>query len=218
MSRHRRQQIFLDGIEMAIEMALIAYAQLRATIEYRTTTAESRPEEPPESSLATQMMMEAWSIVDSVNRLRVLIPHTPNLKKTPAIVSFLKSTEPVTTLRHFVQHLEEKALEVATTGKPIWGSLSWVWATPSDVHQGRLKISVYIPGRLAKAKGHPIVNPIGKDIETPVGLITLTAAETTVNLSEVIEVVERFKSRYEKALQNSNEGAAELLAIELDSQ
>ena len=221
MTSRRRQELFLDGIELSIEMALIAYGRLRATIANHTTKGESQQEEPPESSLTSQMLLEAWSIVDSVNRLRVLIQHTPNLKKTPAVVSFLKGTEPATTLRNFVQHLEEKALEVAKTGKPIWGSLSWVWATPSDLEQNRFRIVIFIPGRLAKSKGHPMVNPIGKRFAPPVDLISLTAAETTVNLSQMVQMVERFKNRYENAScqtqanQNADEDAAQPIVVEL---
>jgi len=222
MTIHRRQELFLDGIELSIEMALIAYQGLRTTIAKHTTELQNRQGEPPETSLTSQMLLEAWSIVDCVNRLRVLIQHTPNLKKTPAIKSFLKGTAPILTLRNFVQHLDDKAIEVATTGKPIWGSLSWVWATPSDLEQKKCTICIFIPGRLAKSKGHPAVNPIGKRFAPPVDLVGLTAADTTVDLSRIAEVVTRFKSRYEKALsqsqakQRTNEKLGPPIVVELD--
>jgi hypothetical protein len=216
----RRQELFLDGIELSIEMALIAYERLRVTITKHTTEKQNQQ---TESSLTTQMLLDAWSIVDSVNRLRVLIQHTPNLKKNaPGIVSFLKGTETITTLRHFVQHLEKKANEVAKTGKPIWGSLSWIWATLSDLEEKRVWVRTFIPGRLAKSKGHPVVNPVGKMVVPPVDHINLTAAETTVDLSQIIEVVKRFKSRYEKALSNthtkqsSDEEATLPIVVDLD--
>lgn len=51
-----------------------------------------------------------------------------------------------------------------------------------------------------RQKGHPVVNPVGKKFLPPVDLISLTAAGTTINLSQLVEVVARLKGRYDKAL------------------
>lgn len=220
MTRQRRQEVFLDGIELSLEMASIAYEHLCATIVQHTN--DSKQGKPVGFSITTRMLLEAWSIVDSVNRLRILIQKTPNMKRTPAVVSLLKGTEPITALRHFVQHLDERANEVAATGKPIWGSLSWAWATPSDLEHKRISSIVFIPGRLAVSKGHPIVNPVGKPFAPPVDLIHLAAGEMTVSLSQTVAIASRFKTRYEKAMaqlktkEELGEESTQLIVVNVD--
>jgi hypothetical protein len=44
-----------------------------------------------------------------------------------------------------------------------------------------------------------VVKPWGKEIEAPIGLATLTAAEVTVCLSDMLQAVGRFAERLERA-------------------
>lgn len=60
-------------------------------------------------------MMEAWAIVDAVNRLRALVAATRGLKRGPAVVSFNRSVEGVETLRNAVQHLIGEVEELERT-------------------------------------------------------------------------------------------------------
>ena len=45
-----------------------------------------------------------------------------------------------------------------------------------------------------------IVNPLGKNVEVPVGLVTLTAAGQSVCLSEILERVEQLTAKLEEQL------------------
>ena len=213
MTTSRRvQNIFLDGIEQAIEMALTAYGRLAANA-YRQ---ESHREEPV---LTTPMLLDAWSIVDSVNRLRVLIQSTRNLKHTTAVVALLKGTEDVLSLRNYVQHLDERAIDIASTAQPLLGSISWVCKLPSDPkNQFRVGGAVRLRRETLEV---PMVNPAGKMFKPPIDLITLAADGIQVNLSHLVEVVALFNSRYEKATfqtqtnQNPDEDVAPIIVIDL---
>ncbi|HLE98569.1 MAG TPA: hypothetical protein VI540_01640 [Gaiellaceae bacterium] len=48
-------------------------------------------------------------------------------------------------------------------------------------------------------KGIPVVHPVGRQCEYPVGLIELTAAGKTVSLSDMVAAVLRFADRLELA-------------------
>ena len=197
----RRQELFLDGIEFSIDMGEIAYQRLLAALVAHS--ARSAGGKSVNRLFTAAIFLEAWSLVDIVNRLRVLIQHTPGLKRTPAIVSFLKQTEEILGLRNFIQHLNTEAPEVARAGYPIWGSLSWVWGTVEEVERGEFAIMLLIPGRLARSEGHPMVNPVGKKISPPVDMITLTAAGETVNLSHIRDALCQFRGRFDIAVKRA---------------
>ena len=61
----------------------------------------------------------------------------------------------------------------------------------------RLSVGLLLPGTSAPTHGVPVVNPLGREIELPIGLATLTAAGVTVCLSHVVAAVERFSGRLE---------------------
>jgi hypothetical protein len=45
----------------------------------------------------------------------------------------------------------------------------------------------------------PLVNPLGKRVEVPIGLVTLSAAGESLCLSDVVAAVWRFGGRLERA-------------------
>jgi len=195
----RRQDLFLDGIEVSSRAGLTAYQRLWAEIIAYSQSCEESSERV--NTLRHLILLDAWSLVDVINRLRVLVDNTPGLKKNAPVKSFLNTTQEVIKLRNFVQHMESEVIEVAQTGFPIWGSLSWIWA---DIERpGKIAAILLIPGRLAVSAGHPIVNPAGKAINPPVDWVTLTAGGVSVNLSSVVVSLALFKDRYERALEHA---------------
>ncbi len=57
-----------------------------------------------------------------------------------------------------------------------------------------------VPGRLSKSKGYPLVNPCGKEIKPPIDHISLTVANTIIDLSDVFYSIIKFGKRFEIAL------------------
>jgi hypothetical protein len=192
---HRRQKLMLDGISISIDMATMSYARLQNSLLAYSQRAVQEPPSP--LVLANLAMMDAWMIIDAVNRLRVLVEATRGLKRGPAVESFYRSVEDVETLRNAVQHLPGEVAELEKNGRPLWGTLSWVYReSPAAT---KIAILLLVPGTIAPTEGLPMVNPLGKEVEAPIGLVTLFAKEVTVCLSDVVQAVERFAERLERA-------------------
>jgi len=182
----------LDGISISIDMATMSYGRLQnSLLALSRGVAQDQPQPPALGALA---MMDAWMIIDAVNRLRALVEATRGLRRGPAVVSFYRSVEDVEILRNAVQHLPGQVAELEKNGRPLWGSLSWSYREPPTA-----AIHLLVPGTIAPTEGLPMVNPLAEQVEIPIGLITLTAAEVTVCLSEVLQAVGRFAERLERA-------------------
>lgn len=201
-NRKRWQEVFLHGIDTSLAMTTITYSRLCDAVLQYSQAATQGGLTPEINNL---ILLYAWSLIDITNRLRVLVRQTPGLKQNAPVQSFLKATEHVETLRHFVQHLDGEGQKLAETGWPIWGSLSWIRASFEMLEKGRCEVEVYVPGPLAKSKGYPAVNPLGKEIRAPVDHISLSVPGTTVNLSEIARCSMLFGNRLRTALDRAKQ-------------
>jgi hypothetical protein len=198
--------LFLDAIEESFEMVELAYSRLQESLavfssqssQFSAAAEVARLSPTEMSRLNSTILLDAWSHVDVLNRLRVLVDSMPGLRKSrPAVQSCLRSLGPIEDLRNAVQHLYGEVDKIADTGHPIWGSLSW--ARPPGKPGEQLQVNVFIPGTLARVKGVPAVNPVGLQCEVPVGLIQLTAAAKTISLSKMAAAVRLFATRLSRA-------------------
>ena len=190
----RSQMLVLDGITTSIDMTTVAYRQLQtALLDHGEAT------DPTGRRVATVFaVMSAWTIVDAVHRLGVLVPRLRNLPRRPAVRAFLKVAEQVEPLRHAVQHLGGEIPRLLSDGRPIWGAIAWVHVASPDADQWTSNL--LMPGTLGPKFKLPVVNAAGRTMEVPIGLVTLTAAEgQDVCLSEVVSSVRRFGGRLERA-------------------
>jgi hypothetical protein len=182
VSRKRRQELSLDGIDTSLTMTAMTYSRLHeAVLRYSEATTQS----DSTSDLQNLILLDAWSLIDITNRVRVLVGQTPGLKHSAAVKSFLRATKDVEGLRNYIQHLPTEVMPLAETGWPIWGALSWIWTSPEMQKVGTTSVLFIVAGRLAKSRGYPMVNPAGKTIRLPVDHICLSAADRAVNLSQI---------------------------------
>ena len=190
----RAQMLILDGIGTSIDMTMVAYHQLLAALLENDDSTD-----PTHRRAATVIaVMNAWTIVDAVHRLGVLVRRLRNLRHGPAVRSFLATAKQVEPLRHAVQHLDGEIPRLLNDGRPIWGALSWVHVESPDPDQ--VRIGLLIHGTSGPKVELPMVNPLGREVEIPIGLVTLAAAEDQdVCLSEVVLAVGRFAGRLERA-------------------
>jgi hypothetical protein len=65
----RKQELFLDAIEYSFSMASAAYNRL---MNY---CAEERELNHPKND--DRIVLDAWSFIDTVKRLRTVLEHTP---------------------------------------------------------------------------------------------------------------------------------------------
>jgi hypothetical protein len=101
----RKQALFVEGIRFSIEIADLAHVRLQSTLPRLTKGDQLLPDD----RLTASAMLDAWSIVDSLHRLRGLLRQMPGIHKRdriPPIRAFFDATDKVTELRNTIQHLD----------------------------------------------------------------------------------------------------------------
>lgn len=195
---NRRQATFLDGIRYSVEMADLAYERLRQSL-FVITTEMSKKDLGLAPSPFVGPFSDAWLIVDSVHRLREILEQMPGFakRKSPPYQVFRRSTLGVKDFRHTIQHLRNELDVMAANGCPVWGVLNWVAVT--DPEAGLVRSCVIAAGRIISGQ-HPLCNPLGKAIESPVDHITLHCKHKCVSLSDTIRSVKAVIAPFEKSL------------------
>jgi hypothetical protein len=181
----RRQALFVEGIRYSIDMAEVAYNRLRATLIVMGSMKTPDAENPDHISA----MLDAWSIVDSLNRLRRLVENLPGSKgkmKSPVYRLFLAATEKIPELRNTVQHLDT-AIQEGTDDLnwAVWGSLSWGMIDPE---KNQVVTCMFLAGIAMGSR--PMVNPINRKLwHLPVDSVTVERGGVAVCLSDAMRRV-----------------------------
>jgi hypothetical protein len=192
---NRKQMLFYDGIRYSVEMADLAHDRLRETL-YEIAQSPHDPESDPHDFASA--VLDAWSIVDLIYRLRGLIEQAPGIKqKSPPLLSFLRKTADVERLRNSVQHLNQQIHKIADLNIPVWGALSWV--TLLDPERRSVWTCTLVAGTFFE-RSEPLINPLGKKFYSPVDLITLEASNCSVCLSDAMRSVEQVARSLEEHL------------------
>ena len=194
---NQKQRLYFDGIRYSIEMADLAHIRLKQTLHDLSINC---------NTLAglhyrhfVPAVLDTWSIIDSVNRLRGLVRQTPGFKqKSPGLVIFDQKTSSVEELRNSVQHLNHTIEHLLHESLPVWGLISWVFVT--DEHAKSALCLTLVPGMMFDRKSDMIVNPLGKSVDIPIGLITLQASGHTVCISDIMERVQQLTTKVEKQI------------------
>jgi hypothetical protein len=192
----RRQALFVEGIRFSIEMADLAYYRLRETL---IRLAKFAPDDP-QSPGTVSAMLDAWSIVDALHRLRGLVRHMPGIEKRdriPPIRAFFDSTKSVPALRNTVQHLDTDIAEaVDDRNWAVLGSLSWGVIDPE---QHEVTACVFMPGMPLGSR--PIVNPLNRQVwHLPVDSITIERGGVLMPLSDAMRRVAALAAGLERML------------------
>jgi len=195
------QRAFLDGMRFAVEMADLSYMRLCATLyalTARCTTLRSPGEE------VTIALVDAWSIVDSVHRLRELAHYFPNMSRRTRYEVFRRKTARIDALRNAVQHLRGEIRNLATTKEPVWGTISWFTLTNAEPPIGFS--CLLVAGTLTAHARAPIADPAGKQIRSRVDFVSLHAHGISISLSECMLAVETLAKAFEEAMAPQFEG------------
>ncbi len=202
----RRQAVFLDGIRYSVEMADLAYGRLRSGL-WALSSEDGMDDAQGQVSPFVEPFLDAWSIVDSVHRLRQLLEQMPGLKKakSPPYQLFLRKTSPVEQFRHAIQHLRNELDRMSSQRWPVWGVLDWVAVI--DPNEGLLRCCVMTPGKIIDGK-YPVCNPLGKEIERPVDHITLQYKQDRLGLSDTMRSVASVITPMQESLARQFQGMA----------
>ncbi len=195
-----RQRLFLDGIRLSIEMTWGAYSRL--TIGLTTLAQIAREAGNVPIGAHAAMMLDAWSIVDGLHRLRTLLDQSPGMKKsTPTYQLFKRETASVEDLRNHVQHLDQEFSKAGDAPPPAWGELAWVGLVD---HGPPLRLAgcAIVPGAHFD-RITPMVNPCGKPFHGVIDHIQLAAFGMVADLSQLCRALETFAGKLDKGLSES---------------
>jgi hypothetical protein len=176
-----RKALFHDGIFYSVEIVRRIYQDL---VERCLTLGQFQIDNPID--LGSHAIADAWSIIDSLYRIRRLLEDMPNLKqKSLELQLFYRKTDCLKSLRDSIQHLDDHIPKYATYKTPAWGRLSWVY----PINEYSYKACMIAPGDvqpdLKLCPSH-----YGKKMRRPVDFISLTGKEEAC-LTEMIDALEK---------------------------
>jgi hypothetical protein len=125
----RKQAVFFDGIRYAAEIMTLAYSRLQRTL---TEISSLALQEQTASHLYTPAYLDAWVIVDSIDRIRSLLKHMPGKKAPPresGVQTFRERTESIRLLRNVADHIHQRVDYVVSRKGTALGTLGWFTLT-----------------------------------------------------------------------------------------
>jgi hypothetical protein len=186
----RRVVLFLDGIRYSIECYELAWTRLERSLDTLSHLADDAKDFTPLIVAATS---DAWTMVDSANRLLTLLDQAPKLKKKePELQLFRRRTEVIEDLRNFFQHLGSEIASFSKRKKPLLGTIKWVTAQgdPNDRN-----LHMIVPGTFydqLQTTGIIFDRREGRFIQR----IVLEAGQSEIDLADLNSLVERFVNWY----------------------
>jgi hypothetical protein len=191
----RKQALYLDGIRHSAEIGALAYNRLKLTL-----TNIARMETHPEGHEFTEAFLDAWSVVDAIDRFRALWklqPFADNLPLNELGETIDQEFRGVRDLRNLADHLAQRVDYVLSKNGTALGSLKWL----TMLENGDFRGCIIVPGTFRPTEVH-FSYPIGKTIEVPTGFIVLSAAGYSTVLGEALASMESHIRTIENLLGN----------------
>lgn len=184
---NQKQLVFLDGIRHAAEITWLAHARLEETL---TWLVDNQSEEGPNPDAYTAAFMDAWAMVDAIDRFRSLWKLIPGFRFDANHANeptFEELSRSVRNVRNVSDHLAQRAEYIAASGNPVMGLLTWV-TFPCD-SRDEIYTCALAPGTRKKI-GWTLVNPAGMEFVSNAtqrtGMIHLAAGEHQAHLSALL--------------------------------
>jgi hypothetical protein len=205
------QRRFLEGIRFGIEMTQLSHVRLRELLTEVSRKGTYPSERYPDQ--AANAFLDAWSMVDSIHRLRELLSAMPNVKKSlPPLEIFMRATSEIEPLRNHAQHLKGDLLDPTLGHLPVWGTLGWLWVVDTS-------LSHFISGVVAAgsyaSELFPIHTPANRIYHDQLDHITLSIGVSQINLSEAMRKIVQLARALEKNIKPQLEGKVELAPVDM---
>jgi len=204
-----KQALYIDGIRHSVEIIDLAYSRLRDTLTYIATEDTGTLDL---STFSAHAFLDAWAMVDAIDRFRMLCQQMPGAKKskpTPDAVPLEKVAQPFRDLRNVADHLSTRADFVISRGGAALGTLSWFTGFKVDPLTGWM--CTLRPGTIRQV---PKQNkePITMTVDWPTDHICLSAGGYVANLSTVLPHIAIRIGSLEASIRNSLEKLGKLNA------
>jgi hypothetical protein len=187
----RRDVFVLDGVRFALAMEQIAHRRLSSGMRAVERSAK------PSNATALRTLEAAWSICDSVHRVRGLVTQIRGLtQKDPGIQLFLRSAAAAEDARNFLQHLGSGIGKLGESSVPLVGQLRWLDKS------GMTGVSLSV-GHWTKGT-HGLTVSIDLKTMQPAPGVWFSVAETTLDLNELHSRCRALSKQLEKWLLDTN--------------
>lgn len=121
---NKKQLVFFDGIRSSVQMLDLAYRRLVDDLLWLSQNGS------PFGEHMVSAFGDAWAIVDSGHRLRLLLEDIPNFRQNaPEHQLIIRTLRPLKELRDDLQHLDSELNKWMDPSEPfpgVWGQLSWI--------------------------------------------------------------------------------------------
>lgn len=192
------QALFIDGIRHAVEIIDLAYSRLRATL----TQVALEPPIPAElPRLVPYIFLDAWAIVDAVDRFRMLYLQMPGIhfsQPEPGVETLKELAQPFRDLRNVADHLAQRAEFVIARNSAALGTLTWV--TAFKVEPVTLWFCTLRPGTIRTAPEFR-QEPFLTTLDWPTDRICLSAGGYEGNLSSILPHIKKRIKHFESQLE-----------------
>ncbi|NUN51830.1 MAG: hypothetical protein HUU06_03445 [Planctomycetaceae bacterium] len=201
-----RQKVLFDGLHHSITAADRSYARLLAGL-LEVTSLEKGGEKKHEATALA--FVDAWTILDSCNRLGNLVRSTPKWKKVKELRTLSDCLGPVVVMRNGFQHLNEEVPKLASAGLPAWGALHWSTPSKDPSARGNATHHTLFPG--APPTGKPVVR-FGRPRVSDESIwgVSLQAFGQGVNFGTLMGRVEAVARHFETSLSTQFKGLPSL--------
>ena len=192
-----KQRVAIDGVRLALDMLGMTWYRLEKELAVISTDRET----PLTRARLTSVYTDAWIIVDVVHRLRLILIALPGLKHSLEIELAVREFAEARAIRDAFQHIDKELKNAVDHRRPLWGTITWLWTPPESVGIWSRVFTIVIGG--IRDGEMPTINPLGKSADVPLGLITVSAFGRSLELSKLIDRVQRVATYLDSALRQT---------------
>lgn len=187
-------KVVLDGIRYSLEIADRAYRRLRQTL-----WDISREPEAEHVELYVDVVSDAWTVVDSLNRLREMCNAGCSYLEQNHYKNYAETLQPVVMLRNANQHMRTRQQKIIADKESAWGVISWF--SVADTPPTHIDGHSLVAGSL-RSLDIPMPDVPQHQFRMPVDFISMRAQKTEASISQLMLATMEFAEHLERDLSN----------------
>lgn len=195
-----KQALFFDGIRHAVEVMDVAFKRLRDAL---TRLALNDPTSEDLPLICAGVFLDAWAMVDAIDRFRMLYSTTPGMSFGPprdGVQPLREVLQVFRDLRNIGDHLSQRADRVLSQGGGALGELTWLTGASLSPKVIAWHCTLR-PGTLRSKPALPS-QPIESTLDWPTDFICISAGGFQGNLSAVRTAIAARVRHLEVQLEN----------------
>lgn len=195
---HSEDKVVLDGIRYALEIADRAYRRLRETLWKVSSDKKS-----DHVDRYVDLVSDAWTIVDSLNRLQALCRSHCIYLDHDYCRDYVQALKPIVKLRNTNQHIDGRLQKIVADKESAWGAISWCICTGNPPTRG--EFHCFVAGSM-RTTDLLLPELPERPFYMPVDGITVRADKTEVSISDLMLLTVEFVGKFDLDLSNQFPG------------